>query len=580
MDTQNSKPDSVRLENRNHKNGSALILVAISLVVLAILGSSMLTVSYGVRLNAIRLKNETVAMLAAEAGYEKAIFWMSQQQDMLSSLQNGVPGTSGSINFPDGNCSYNIGFYSFVGARPVYKIVSNGHSGIFNRTVEVLAIQATSGWDVGMCRVPITGTRTTPVYFANGEIIDIPLHINNFRDSPDNRDIHIMGSPQFLQASAMGESRYTESGSDKYTSVMNFFDGGICFEQPGIKITNEESVQSKIDRFRDITKMQYRFSPQAPAPVSNPLAAVQLEFFVEGDVGKVRITNNCTVLGYKRNRDYKTYDYQIKPGSNGTTYGRYNIYSYHFMPENAEASGQRSTLSIEQTYVSQTFGGMESEPGGQIFIDGDVIIGGDKPAHNGDQVVKGKITVVSTGNIWIADSMLVDGPHHANGKPSEDNPNILGLFVQGVIKVVDPGMSGYSQGGRNNYPGPPDAIENFVYVPIGRDDGGQVYTRCLPDPMVVEAALTIGGGGWGAENVRRGSYGGRKEYSENQDKLIMRGTITEAIRGVVGLIGSDGYLKYYYFDQRVLEGILPGDMWLRGKFIPAPAGWRDYRSGN
>ena len=44
-------------------------------------------------------------------------------------------------------------------------------------------------------------------------------------------------------------------------------------------------------------------------------------------------------------------------------------------------------------------------------------------------------------------------------------------------------------------------------------------------------------------------------------------------------ITIDGYLKYYYFDERVLEGVLPGDIWLRGKFIPAPAGWSDYRAG-
>ena len=94
---------------------------------------------------------------------------------------------------------------------------------------------------------------------------------------------------------------------------------------------------------------------------------------------------------------------------------------------------------------------------------------------------------------------------------------------------------------------------------------------------MVEAALTVGGGGWGAENVRRGSYGGRKEASGNQDDLILRGTLSEAIRGVVGLIGSDGFLKQYYFDSRVLEGILPGDIWLQGKYIPAPAGWHDYR---
>ena len=78
--------------------------------------------------------------------------------------------------------------------------------------------------------------------------------------------------------------------------------------------------------------------------------------------------------------------------------------------------------------------------------------------------------------------------------------------------------------------------------------------------------------------MKRSSYGDRKEEISNQDDLILRGTITEVIRGVVGLVGQDGYIKNYYFDMRFLEGILPGDMWLRGKFIPAPAGWSDYRT--
>ncbi|MHC4337342.1 MAG: hypothetical protein ACYSTG_05250 [Planctomycetota bacterium] len=222
---------------------------------------------------------------------------------------------------------------------------------------------------------------------------------------------------------------------------------------------------------------------------------------------------------------------------------------------------------------------MESEPGGQIFVDGNVIVGSGGVDLPGIQdVVKGKITVVATGNIWLADSIVVDGPHDADGVPSEDNPNVLGLIAQGVIKVVDPGMSDYSY-----VDGTPVEPAGFVYVPIGRADNGQPpdsHRRHLPDPVEVEASMTVGGGGWGAENVRRGSSGGRKEESGNQDYLVVRGTIAEACRGVVGLIGNDGYLKRYYLDDRLLQGVLPGDMWLQGKFVPAPAGWSDYRSSN
>lgn len=569
-----------KMREKRYDNGSAIVLVVILLIVLATLGLGMLTVAYGVRQKAIRLKNETVSMLAAEAGYETAIFWMSQQQDMLSSLQEAVPGTTGSISVPGGDCNYQIQFYSFVGSRPIYKITSNGHSGMFNRTVEVLVVQAMSGWDMGMCRVPTGMGGTSPVYFADGEIIDMPLHINDYQDNPDERDIHITGNPQFEQSTAMGESRYTDGGSDKYSPVMNVFDNGIYFEQPDSKITDTDSVQSKVDRFENSTKLDYIFKPQSTASVPHPQAAVQLEFFVEDGVGKVRITNDCTVLGYERNSDSKTYDYEIKPGqSEITEFRRYYIYTYHYMPKDAEASGQRITVPIEQTYVTQSYGGMDSKPGGQIFIDGDAVIGGDLTEHNGDQIVKGDITIVTTGNIWIADSIVVDGAHDADGKPSIDNPNILGLIAQGVIKVVDPGMSSYDKGGINDYPGPPDEDSKAVYVPIGLKDSGSadVYYRHLPDEMIVEAAITVGGGGWGAENVQRGSYGGRKEASGNQDLLIVRGTIVEAIRGVVGLVGADGYLKNYYFDERLLEGILPGDFWLRGKYVPAPAGWHDYR---
>lgn len=570
-------------QSRFSQRGSVLVLVVISMIILSALGMGLLSVAYGVRHRAIRLKNEVVAMLAAEAGYEKAISWMSQQDDMLSTLKDGAPGTSDSLEFVDGDCDYRIELFAFIGARPIYRVISNGHSGTFNRTVDVLVVQAVSGWDMGVCRVLFGGKRTSPVYFAGGEIIDLPLHINKLDDRPDYRDIYIRGDPQFLQSVAMGESRYRTDGRDKYASVMNLFEGGIYFEQPDCKVTDEASVQSKVDRFKESTDPQFRFTPVAGAPVSNPHPTVQLEFFVEDGVGKVRITNNCTVRGYQRNRDRNTLDFKITPGSDGKRSERYDIYAYHFMREDAEEVGARFTLPIDDTYVSQSIGSVESEPGGQIFVDGSVIIGGDKSGHNGDQVVKGKITVVATGNIWLGDSVVVDGPRDGDGKPTTDNPNVLGLLAQGVVKVVDPGISGYDAGGKNNYPGPPNVnLVGFAYVPIGRDEGGGEYERHLPDPMVAEAAMTVGGGGWGAENVEWNRYGGRKEEpgSGSQNDLVVRGTITEAARGVVGLIGKDGFFKHYYMDERFLEGILPGDIWLRGKYVPAPAGWNDYRPSN
>ena len=582
------------------RRGSAYALAAVAVVVLSTLGVGMLSAAWHTRLNALKFKNETISMLAAEAGYEQAIHWMSQQQDMLSALKNQAPGTTGSLAFVDGACDYAIELHSFATARPVYRVVSKGRSGRFSRTVDVLVLQAISGWDMGICGVPSSSSSTQPVYFADSEIIDVPIQINNQHDSPDQRDIYITGSPQFHQTVGMGEGRYTNGGGgDKYAGVIDTFGGGIYFDQPDSKITDADAIAAKIERFENSTKPNFNFKPVATAKsqVENPNAAVQLEFFVEGGVGKVRITKDCTVRGFQQSYDSRTWDFKLRPGGIGTPYEKYDIYAYHLR----RGVGSSVTWDITDSYVTQKLGNCESAPGGQIFVDDNVIIGGDKTEHNGDQLINGKITVVATGNIWIADSIILDGPHDADGRPSKGNPNILGLIAQGVIKVVDPGMTDPDVGSVGFIPEEPSG---FDYVPIGRADGGSwvsvykkvkvgkkttrqwvqeyqeapEYKRHLPDPMVVEAAITVGGGGWGAENVQRGWYGGRKEESPSQDYLVVRGTLVEAIRGVVGLIGSDGFYKQYYLDTRLLEGILPGDIWLRGKYIPAPAGWHDYQS--
>jgi hypothetical protein len=574
---------------RHYESGSAIVLVVASLAILMTIGVGMLMAAYGVRHKAIRLKNETVARLAAEAGYEQAVYWMSRQQDVLSAIEDGDAGASGELNFPDADCDYQIQLFTFVGYQPVYRVVSTGHCGMFERMVDVFVIQAVSGWDMGQCRVASGPSGTTEVYFAGSEIIDMPLHINNLKDKPDDRDIYIIGSPKFMQPVGMGEGRYTEpTGGDKYGSVMSLFNDGIYFDQPDCKVTDEASIASKVDRFKNTTKTEFQFTPSSPASVTDKQQAVQLEFFVEGGVGKVRITDNCAVRGFSQGNDNRTWDLRIKPGSDGKKYERYYIYSYHIRPANADSTGERFVSNIEDSYVTQSFGGVSPEPGGQIFVNGNVIIGSGDSALAGQDVVKGKVTVVATGNIWITDSTVVDGTHDADGIPSKSNPNVLGLVAQGVIKVIDPGMSDYSY--VDDIPiEPPD----YEYVPIGRPDipsavkgDPNYHKRYLPDPMVVEAAITVGGGGWGAENVTRGSYGGRKEDpfhsspNDPQDGLYVRGTITEALRGVVGVIGSDGYLKHYYVDERFLQGTLPGDIWLRGSYIPAPAGWHDYRASN
>jgi len=545
--------------------GFALAMVMVGILILAVISIGVLTISYGVRLQAIKVKTETKAMLAAEAGYEKGVFWMSQQGDILSGLQDDSSGSAGTIDFGSSSCNYAVQFEDFIGARPVFKVTATGISGTSSRAVDVYVMQAVSGWDMGMCRIPLGTTSTTEVYFADGEIIDIPIHINNLRDNPDNRDIYIKGSPRFRQKVGMGESRETKGGTDKYAGIMGLFNEGIYFDQPDVRVTDEVAVSKKVERFRDSTDPYFRFTPVGDASVTNPKNAVQLEFFVEAGVGKVRITNNCTVSGYPGN----VYDYNIVSGSGGKTYHKYDIYAYHYAPRDQVPV----VVPVENTYVRQDFGGKESEPGGQIFVNGNVVIGGSSTTDP-CMVVKGKMTVVATGNIWIADSIVVDGLHDANGMPKPDNPNVLGLIAQGVVKIVDPNLSNKSD--PNNVKGRLAPLKLHDYKPIANADGALLNKRALPHNMVVEAAVTVGGGGWGAENVR--STGGRKVTGPGkQDFLILRGTICECVRGIVGIINTNGYLKQYYLDKRLQEGILPGNIWFGGKYVPAPAGWHDYR---
>jgi hypothetical protein len=537
----------------------ALVLVLVLAVILAIIGAGLLEVCYGVRMRAIRLKRETVAMLAAEAGYEKAIFWMGQQPDVLTGLSQAASGSSGTIGFENSRCDYAVQFYSFIGARPVFRILSTGQSGPSRRVVDVYVMQAVTGWDMGMCRIPSGPLTTEPVYFANNETIDMPIHINNLKDVPDDRDIYISGSPQFMEKVEMGESR-NAGHSDKYSDVIGLFQGGITFDQPDVKITNDVAVQSKVDRFRDSTKPAYILTPVGTANVSNPHSAVQLEFFVESAVGKVRITNNCTVRGYANG----VRDYRIASGGAPLAFEKYDIYAYHYKPD-TEAS---ITVPVEDTYVQQVFAGQTSESGGQIYVNGNVVIGSQ--SYN-QMVVKGKLTIVATGNIWIADSVLVDGALHGGTYvPNKNNPNVLGLISQGVIKVIDPGLANYGSPAMSVQDRIVGPAKTHSYVPVA--NGTTATNRNLPDPTIVIAAITVGGGGWGAENV-----GSRKEFSGNQDDLIVIGAISEAVRGVVGIIGTDGYIKKYTIDERLLEGVLPGNIWFGGKYIPAPAGWHDYR---
>ena len=611
---------------RIRARGFALVLACLVIFILSVLGLGLLTIAYGARLRAIMMKNETMAKMTAEAGYENAIDWMSGLPDPLGSfIQTEGRGRRGpekpkpveetdSVTIADSHCDYSISFDHFLDSRPIYRIESTGYCGQFSRKIVAFVVQAVSGWDIGSCRMPTQFVESIPVDFAGSDVVDIPIHINCYAEPDDSeRDIHISteDEPTFTQPVSVGESRYKSGGgnNDKYAEVIGLFKDGIYFDQPASKITNQDSIARKATRFRRSTLNDFNFSrsrltnseprwnDDAVPDVTNGSweAAVQLEFYTpgEGGPGRVRITNHCTVRCFQGG----PYDYMMIDSAGN--YTRYNIYGYHYVNEDSRPVDCR----IKKTYVVYKVATSskkdptkpktaESEPGGQIFVEGNVIIGGEvRPGALGGWEIKigdkwhpskveGRLTVVATGNIWIISPIEIeyddddaqDRTPESFSVPAADNSNVLGLFSQsGVVRIVDPGLS---SSGEDNPGDENNELADLDYRPVGglSPSATERYHRYLPDPMVVQAAITVGGGGWGAENV-----GARLNNTNTSglDSLIFTGSIAEAVRGPVAEV-QNGFKMYYYFDQRFQDGILPGDMWLQSKFVPTPGGWTDY----
>ena len=128
---------------KKRNNGSVLVLASVIVFVLTILGLGILTAAYGARRRAASLRDQTMAELAAEAGYEEAIRWMNQQDDLLSGMaaggRTGSAGTEATrrirVNsspgrFVGGGFKYTISFDRFLGTQPIYEIVSEGYFGV------------------------------------------------------------------------------------------------------------------------------------------------------------------------------------------------------------------------------------------------------------------------------------------------------------------------------------------------------------------------------------------------------------------------------------------------------------------
>ena len=68
--------------------------------------------------------------------------------------------------------------------------------------------------------------------------------------------------------------------------------------------------------------------------------------------------------------------------------------------------------------------------------------------------------------------------------------------------------------------------------------------------------------------------------TSGMDELVVVGAIAEVMQSRFtdpNPRSGEGFKRSYYFDERLLNGILPGDMWLRSKFTPVSGGWNDFR---
>ena len=573
------------------------------------LGIGLLTIAYGTHLHAKRIRNQAIAQLTAEAGYESGVCWLSDQNDVRGDL-SPASGTgrveylsSDDDDFPGSCYDCYISFEEFSQGQPVYKIIANGYSGFsasgaytsddgrswnFSRTVEASVVRKFGGWEMGMCKRPDGPSRIheKKVNFTKNDVIEIPIHINRYykvNDLGDTAaDIYIdkKNKPEFKEPVSMGESRYKgwgRSNKDKYKGTMSVFKGGIYFNQPDSKIAGVgndyagrkaslDSIKKKVDRFKNsITNSEFCFNGS-----SDPNFTVQLEFYVKGYNGMVRITEDCNVNCVNDDK----YNYKIDLSSVATVkYEKYSIYGGH------QAGSEVKDWKLSDTYISRkaklASGGEESASGGgQIYVDGNVIIGGQ--TENGkvdidgtwyESRIKGKVMVVATGNIWIVNSVMYAGDQEdisgagftiADAMPSANNMNVLGLFSQyGVVKIADLSQVPFNDPGYN-----PVGNSNNV---LGRYE--------LPEPTIVQAAITVCGGGFGVENL------GTRVESTNNNKLIVVGSIVEAVRGLAAnpeVNKNDGFRKCYYYDARFESGILPGELQLGSKYVPVSGGWSDY----
>ena len=136
--------------------GSVLVVAVLLLLLLSIFSLGVLKSAEGAHVQSIQEKREAAALAAAEAAYEKAVFSMSQQDDLLSTLANGT--LSETMTFPDSTGSYTVSLATYMQSKPIFEITATGSSGIFHKRIRTCLVQAVNGWAMGRCQVPTGAT--------------------------------------------------------------------------------------------------------------------------------------------------------------------------------------------------------------------------------------------------------------------------------------------------------------------------------------------------------------------------------------------------------------------------------------
>jgi hypothetical protein len=133
-----------RIAIKSKYHGLALPLVVCVVLILAILGTGLLTMGYQIRLQAIKNTTVIAARTAADAGLTKALYDMNAQLAAGTLNDNALPSAS-NVTLPGSTLTYS---YTVTKSGSVYTITATGSSATATKTV--YATLSMSGFPYGI----------------------------------------------------------------------------------------------------------------------------------------------------------------------------------------------------------------------------------------------------------------------------------------------------------------------------------------------------------------------------------------------------------------------------------------------